>query len=137
MILCGVAPDEAKGCRVSTEPSISVVDDDESFRLAIVGSLRSLGYAAQGFASGEDFIAADGTRSCDCLITDIHMRGMSGIDLVKQLHARGSAVPIIMITGRSEPGLETKAASLGTVCLLRKPFETDALIHWLEKALKI
>ena len=122
---------------MSTELLISVVDDDESFRFAIVGSLRSLGYAARGFASGEEFIAANGAASCDCLITDIHMRGMSGIDLVKLLHAQGSTVPTIMITGRPEPGLETKAAALGTVCLLRKPFETDALIHCLEKALNI
>ena len=122
---------------MSTELSISVVDDDDSFRLAIVGSLRSLGYAAQGFASGEEFIAANGAESCDCLITDIHMPGMSGIDLIKQLHAQGLSVPTIMITGRPEPGLETNATALGTVCLLRKPFETDALIHCLEKALKI
>jgi FixJ family two-component response regulator len=122
---------------VSTELSISVVDDDDSFRFAIVGSLRSLGYAAQGFASGEEFIAANGARPCDCLITDIHMRGMSGIDLVKRLHAQGSIVPTIMITGRPEPGLEAKAAALGTVCLLRKPFEADALIDCVEKALNI
>ena len=122
---------------MSTEPSISVVDDDDSFRLAIVGSLRSLGYAARGFASAEDFIAANGVGSSDCVITDIHMRGMSGIDLIRQLHAQGSTVPTIMITGRPEPGLEAKAAALGAICLLRKPFETDALINCLEKALKI
>lgn len=122
---------------MSTELSISVVDDDDSFRLAIVGSLRSLGYAAQGYASGEEFIAAIGAGSCDCVITDLHMRGMSGLDLIRQLQAQGSFIPVIMITGRPEPGLETKAIALGAVCLLRKPFETDALIHCLEKALKI
>jgi FixJ family two-component response regulator len=122
---------------VSTELSIFVVDDDESFRLAIVGSLRSLGYAAQGFASGEEFIAANGATSCDCVITDLHMRGMSGLDLMRQLQAQGSTVPAIVITGRPEPGLETKVTALGAVCLLRKPFETDALIQSLEKALKI
>jgi FixJ family two-component response regulator len=122
---------------VAAEHSISVVDDDESFRLAIVGSLRSLGYAAEGFASAEEFIAANGAGSSDCLITDLHMRGMSGIDLIRELQARGSALPAIMITGRPEPGLETKATALGAICLLRKPFETDALIQCLEKALKI
>jgi FixJ family two-component response regulator len=122
---------------VSTELSISVVDDDESFRLAIIGSLRSLGYAAHGFSSGEGFFAAYGTQSTDCVITDLHMPDMSGLDLVKQLQARGSRVPVIMITGRPEPGLEAKATAAGAICLLRKPFETDALIHCLEKALKI
>jgi len=105
--------------------------------LAIVGSLRSLGYAAQGYASGEQFIATNGAGSCDCVITDLHMRGMSGLDLIRQLQAQGATIPAIMITGRPEPGLEAKAAALGAVCLLRKPFETDALIHCLEKALKI
>ena len=122
---------------MSTELSISVVDDDDSFRLAIVGSLRSLGYAAQGYASGEEFVAANGAGSSDCVITDLHMRGMSGLDLIRQLQVQGSTVPAIVITGRPEPGLETKAIALGAVCLLRKPFETDALIHCLEKALKI
>lgn len=122
---------------MATELSISVVDDDNSFRLAVVGSLRSLGYVAQGFASGEEFIAANGAASSDCVITDLHMRGMSGIDLIRHLHARASTVPAIMVTGRAEPGLETKVAALGAICLLRKPFETDALIYCLEKALKI
>jgi FixJ family two-component response regulator len=121
---------------VSTEPSISVVDDDDSFRLAIVGSLRSLGYAVQGFASAEEFIAANGAGSSDCVITDLHMPGMSGLDLMRQLHAQGAAVPTIVITGRPEQGLEAKAAAVGAVCLLRKPFETDALIQCLERALK-
>ena len=119
---------------MATDLSISVVDDDESFRLAIVGSLRSLGYGANGFASAEEFIAGNGAELCDCVITDLHMRGMSGIDLIRHLQAQGSTVPIIMITGRPEPGLEPKAAALGTICLLRKPFETDALIYCLEKA---
>lgn len=122
---------------MSKEPAIFVVDDDNSFRLAVVGSLRSLGYAAQGFASGEEFIAANGAASCDCVITDLHMRGMSGLDLIRELQARGSTVPAIVITGRPELGLETKATALGAVCLLRKPFETDTLIQCLEKALQV
>ena len=96
-----------------------------------------MGYAARGFTSGEEFVAANAAALTDCVITDFHMRGMSGLDLIRQLQAQGSNVPAIVITGRSEPGLEIKAAALGAVCLLRKPFETDALIHCLEKALKI
>jgi FixJ family two-component response regulator len=122
---------------VSTEFSISVVDDDDSFRLAIIGSLRSFGYAAQGFSSGEEFFAAQAAQLSNCVITDLHMPGMSGLDLIRQLQTRGSPVPAIMITGRPEPGLEAKATAAGALCLLRKPFETDALIQCLEKALKI
>jgi FixJ family two-component response regulator len=121
---------------VSRKFAISVIDDDESFRLALVGSLRSLDYDARGFASVEEFIAASGDKSSDCVITDLHMPGMSGLDLIRQLKAGGSRLPAIMVTGRPEPGLEAKAAAGGAVCLLSKPFETDSLIDCLEKALK-
>jgi FixJ family two-component response regulator len=121
---------------VSRKFAIAVIDDDESFRLALVGSLRSLDYDARGFASVEEFIARSGDKSSDCVITDLHMPGMSGLDLIRQLKAGGSTLPAIMVTGRPEPGLEAKAAAGGAVCLLRKPFETDSLIDCLEKALK-
>ena len=65
------------------------------------------------------------------------MSGMSGLDLIQLLIARGSTVPVIMVTGRPEPGLEAKVAASGAICLLMKPFEEDALIDYLEKALKI
>jgi FixJ family two-component response regulator len=122
---------------VSGEFTISVIDDDESFRTALVGSLRILGYEARGFASAVEFINSGGEQSCDCIITDFNMSGMSGLDLIQLLTARGSTVPVIMVTGRSEPGLEAKVAASGAVCLLMKPFEEDALIDYLEKALKI
>lgn len=122
---------------MSVELSISIVDDDNSFRLAIIGALRSFGYGVQGFASGEEFFAANGVQSSDCVITDLHMAGMSGLDLVRQLQAQGSTVPAIMITARPEPGLEAKATAVGAICLLTKPFETDALVQRIERALKI
>jgi FixJ family two-component response regulator len=120
---------------VSGTFAISVIDDDESFRLALAGSLRSLGHDARGFASVEEFIADGGEGASDCVITDLHMPGMSGLDLIHKLKAQGSTVPVILITGRPEPGLEARAAAGGAVCLLRKPFETDALIACLKKSL--
>ena len=122
---------------MSGEFIISVIDDDESFRIALVGSLRSLGYGARGFASAEEFISGDGEGSSDCLITDLHMPGMSGLDLIRQLAARNSKLPAIMVTGRSEPGLEAKATAAGAVCLMMKPFEIDTLLGCVERALKI
>jgi FixJ family two-component response regulator len=122
---------------VSREPLIAVIDDDEPFRLALVDSLCSLGYRARGFASAEEFFAASGEISCDCVITDIHMPGMSGFDLKRLLMDRAWRVPVIMITARGEPGLEARAAASGAVCLLRKPFGADALIGCLEKALEV
>jgi FixJ family two-component response regulator len=122
---------------VSSEPLIAVIDDDEPFRTALVESLCSLGYRARGFASVEEFFAAGGESSCDCVVTDIHMPGMSGLDLQGLLMARDRRVPVIMITARGEPGLEAKATASGAVCLLRKPFGADALIGCLEKALEV
>jgi FixJ family two-component response regulator len=122
---------------VSGEFIISVIDDDESFRTSLVGLLRSLGYEAQGFTSAVEFIDSGEEEACDCIITDFCMPKMSGLDLIQLLTARGSTVPVIMVTGRPEPGLKAKAAAAGAVCLLMKPFDDDALIGYLERALKI
>jgi FixJ family two-component response regulator len=121
---------------VSKEQSIAVIDDDETFRGALVDSLNSLGYGVRGFASAETFIAAAGECLYDCIITDIHMPGMSGLDLKRTLTANGSKVPVIMITARADPGLRAKALASGAVCLLRKPFATNELIACIEAALK-
>jgi FixJ family two-component response regulator len=122
---------------VSTEPLIAVIDDDEPSRTAIKESLIVLGYCAQGFASADEFLAAGDERSYDCIITDIHMPGINGFDLKRRLTARGFATPVIMITARTEPGLEEMAAELGAVCLLRKPFESDTLTGFLKATMKI
>jgi FixJ family two-component response regulator len=121
----------------SGEALIAVIDDDYSFRTALVESLGSLGYGARGFASAEEFEGVNAEGACDCIITDIQMPGMSGIDLAQLIRARGSAVPVIMITARPEPGLEARAKASGAICLLRKPFDSTALIGCLERALKI
>lgn len=122
---------------MSREPLIAVVDDDEPFRTALVDSLCSLGYSVREFASAEEFLAASGEGSCDCVITDIHMPGMSGLDLQRLLLTRDWRVPVIMITAHGEPGLEARASASGAVCLLRKPFQADALIGCLERALEV
>jgi len=121
---------------VSSELLIAVVDDDESFRMALVESLGSLGYGARGFASAEDFIAFETNAACNCVITDIHMPGMSGLDLARLLTTRCPGVPVVMVTARSDLGIDARAAASGAVCLLRKPFKTEALIDCLEQALK-
>ena len=114
---------------------IAVIDDDESFRGALVESLESLGYAARGFASAEEFITSEADGLSDCVITDIHMPGMSGLDLARLLTGRRYGVPVVMVTARSDLRLDAQAAANGAICLLRKPFKTDALIDCLEKAL--
>ena len=119
----------------STEPQVAVIDDDEPFRTALVEALLSLGYGVHGFASAEEFLAANGNASWRCVITDVQMPGMSGIDLTRLLTARGSQVPVIIITARSEPDLESRAAASGAICLLRKPFPAEALLGCLKQAL--
>lgn len=115
---------------------IAVIDDDESFRVALVESLSSLGYGADGYASAEDYVGSIGGKSFSCVVTDIHMPGMSGLELMKHLAARGSTTPVVLITARSDSNLEAKAAAAGAACLLRKPFEINDLITCIEGAVK-
>ena len=122
---------------MSIGPQIAVIDDDDPFRLALVESLDSLAYCARGYASAEQFLDAAGETSCDCVITDIQMPGMSGIDLKLLLSARGSNTPVIMITARVDLELEARALASGAICLLRKPFESAALVDCLERALDV
>ena len=121
---------------MSRDLEIAVIDDDQSFRMALVESLSSLGYGADGYASVEDYIGSTGGKSFDCVVTDIHMPGMSGLDLMKRLAAGGSTTPVVLITARSDTNLEAKAAAAGAACLLRKPFEINDLIECIERAVK-
>lgn len=121
---------------MSRDIEIAVIDDDESFRIALVESLSSLGYRSHGFASGESCLQAAKSKSFNCVITDIHMPGMSGLDLTKRLSETDSAPPVLLITARSEANLEAKAASAGARCLLRKPFEIRDLIRCIEDVVK-
>jgi len=116
---------------------VAIIDDDASVRATTDSLVRSFGYVVNTFASAEEFVDGGGEGSCDCIITDFNMPRMGGLDLIQLLADRGSTVPVIMVTGRSEPGLDAKAAAGGVVGLLMKPFEEDALIRCLEKALRI
>lgn len=117
-------------------PQVAIIDDDESLRLALVGLVRSMGIDARGFASAEEFLGSGQADSFGCIVTDIHMPGMSGIELKQELGARQSVVPVIMITARGEPGLEEKARASGAACFLKKPFDAGVLVGCIERALK-
>jgi|SRR4051812_27442647 FixJ family two-component response regulator len=111
---------------------IAVIDDDKSFREALVGSLSSFGYGCEGYASAEDYLQSAGSKFFDCIVADIHMPGMSGLDLMRRLAAERSVTPVILITARSD--MERDAQAAGAVCLLKKPFKTNDLIACIEKA---
>jgi FixJ family two-component response regulator len=115
-----------------TELVIAVIEDDRSLRTALVDSLHSLGYGARGFGSAEDFVEGCGEEKCDCIITDIHMPGMSGFDLKRLLAERGCKKPVIMISAYADPGFKARAKASGATCFLSKPFVMDALIDCLE-----
>lgn len=112
---------------------IAIVDDDGAVREMLVSLVRSLGYGARAFASAKEFLGSDDFESFAC-ITDIYMPGMNGFELKEQLDRRNSSSIVIMITAHTEPNLEERAISSGAMCLLRKPFEIDALVDCIERA---
>jgi FixJ family two-component response regulator len=114
-------------------PRIAVVDDDVAFRQALLGLLRSLGLEGKGYGNAEEFLT--GGAACDCLITDYHMPGLSGLDLLRQLRAGGWRTPVVLISAHTEPGLLDRFAASGACCVLAKPFSEAQLLHCLRTAL--
>jgi FixJ family two-component response regulator len=111
---------------------ISIIDDEENVRRGISSLLRSLGYEPRTFASAESFLASATAKNCSCIVSDVHMDGMSGIDLFQTLASRGSTVPFIFVTAFSD---EVERLKLGhDVHVLPKPFKVDILIDCIEKA---
>jgi FixJ family two-component response regulator len=113
---------------------IFVIDDDESTRTSLAGLLRLLGFEAITYPSAEEFLAIGCHTPCCCVISDVHMPGLSGIDLKRQLDQSGRPPPVILITGRSEPRLLAEAEASGAVCVLRKPFDAETLLASLRQA---
>jgi FixJ family two-component response regulator len=123
------------GCRVPATFTIAIIDDDDSFRVALAESLSTFGFEIRGYASGEDFISDNGQSVCDLVVTDVHMPGMSGVDLARHVAASGRKLPVVLITARSEAALQARAAAAGAVCFLKKPFEIQDLVSCIEGAL--
>ncbi|MEJ1975881.1 MAG: response regulator [Acetobacteraceae bacterium] len=118
-----------------SKPLIAVIEDDESLRVALAGLLRSLGYEASSHASAEAFLESDRVEAVRCIITDIQLPGLSGIGLKQELDTRAVGTAVIMITARVEEVLHARAMASGALCLLKKPFEMDALIGCIDRAL--
>jgi FixJ family two-component response regulator len=118
-------------------PTVSIVDDDKSVRVAIGALVRSIGRVAYTFASAEDFLNSPEAEATDCLIADIQMPGMTGIELQQTLSTRGSRVPIVFITAFPEDRIRKYVLAAGAVCLLSKPCDSDALVNFIECALSL
>lgn len=120
---------------LSIRPIISIVDDDDSIRVAAGDLVTSLGFVALTFASAEAFLQSGDATRASCLITDIQLPGMSGLDLQDRLRAEGYRLPIIVITAFPEPKLKRRAEAAGAVAFLVKPFDGRELIARIEEIL--
>jgi FixJ family two-component response regulator len=117
-------------------PLISVVDDDDSVRESLGGLIRSVGFAVKVFASAEEFLNSDHLRNTDCLILDVRMPGMNGLDLQRQLAASYCKIPVIFITAHGDEDVRSRALNGGAVDYLLKPFSEEALLNAIDAALK-
>jgi FixJ family two-component response regulator len=118
-------------------PVIAIVDDNDPFRHATASFIRSLGYAVLQFASAEAFLKSNRLHDADCLITDVQMPGMNGIELQDKLIAQGHHLPIIFVTAVPEMKARAQALTSGAIGFLAKPFSDEMLITCLNEALGV
>jgi FixJ family two-component response regulator len=119
-----------------TSPShISVVDDDESLRESLEGLLKSLGHAVAVFSSAESFLGSSARAKTDCLILDVRMPGMSGLELQRELIAQQQKLPIIFITAHGDDDVVSRVMADGAVDCLLKPFSENSLLSAISQAL--
>ena len=115
---------------------ISIIDDDESMRCALKSLVTSLGFKAYTFASAEQYLDSSYLDDTSCLITDLQMPGLSGIELQKSLLAQDRHIPIIFMTAFPEERIRTRAMEAGALGFLSKPFESQTLITLIDKAIE-
>jgi FixJ family two-component response regulator len=124
-----------ENAKVKQVPVISIVDDDESVREATRSLVRSLGYDAITFGSAEEFLGSAQVTTTACLITDVQMTGLSGIELQERLSADGCHMPVIFVTAFPDERLQRQVLKNGAIGYLRKPFREDRLIECIDAAL--
>jgi FixJ family two-component response regulator len=125
-----------KGICMSEFPLISIVDDDDSLRNSLNNLIRSVGFAVQGFSSAEAFLRSNQLHDTACLILDVRMPGMSGLDLQRQLMAADCQIPIVFITSHGDDDARSRALAAGAVEFLYKPFREEALLNAIHTALE-
>ena len=120
---------------VSADPFIAVVDDESPVRVMLGRLLRLADYRVTAFATGEAFLASLATQRPACVVLDIHMPGLSGLDVRARMRAAQIDVPVVFITASDDVALDRSASMAGGVCLLRKPFSNDELLEAMSIAL--
>ena len=114
---------------------IAIVDDDESIRSALQGLMKAVGFPALAFASAEEFLTSGEQHRAACLIVDIRLPGISGLELQSRLNANNNKIPIIFITAHGEEKLRLQALRAGAVEFLTKPLDDEALLDNVRAAL--
>ena len=115
---------------------IAILDDDDSMRIALQGLLKSVGLPAEAFASAEEFLGSGQQYKTACLIADIRMPGMSGLELQAQLNAERCKIPTIFITAHGDTKMRMQALRAGAVEFLLKPFDDEVLLESVRAALE-
>jgi FixJ family two-component response regulator len=116
-------------------PVVSIVDDDQAVRRALSSLVRSMGWEARVFESAEAFLASGDVSDTACLVSDIRMSGMSGVEMHERLVAQGQAPATIFISAYPTPSLQAKAMGNGALVMLQKPYQACVMTHWLSVAL--
>src|SRR5262249_22919741 len=115
---------------------ISIIDDDEDFREALQSLMTSMGFAVEAFSSALDFLARPNIRDASCLIVDVHMPGMTGIELHRHLVDSGYVIPTILITAYPADSVRVRALADGVMFYLSKPCDSDELLRCVSRALQ-
>lgn len=114
---------------------VAIVDDDQSVQSALKDLMESVGLSARSFGSAEEFLESGLRGETACLVTDVRMPGMSGLELQAKLKAEGSRIPIIFITAHGDAKVKSRAMTAGAVEFLSKPFDDEALLDKVQAAL--
>lgn len=120
--------------------TVFIVDDDDAVRDSMRALLESCDFEVRDFGSATDFLAGRNCSTCGaraCLLLDLHMPVMGGLDLLQQMRAEGSLLPTIVITGRSDPNLKQRVLQSGAIELFDKPVSEDALLNAIDRAMQL
>ena len=119
----------------ANKPRILIVDDDDAVRDSLVIRLEAEGLEAEPYESCELFLEQAGANADGCLILDVHLPGMSGIELIERGKELGLSLPIIMVTGQGQPELQSRGLAAGAYAYLEKPVEDEVLLDTVQKAM--
>ena len=121
---------------LSKFPLVAIIDDDESVRVTTDSLVRSLGYITHTYASAAEFLESNGLSDLSCVIADVQMPGMSGVELQAHLRTQGYRVPFIFFTAFPDEKIRARALADGAICYLTKPFDWESFVEGLQAALR-